>query len=344
MPPPAAPTALLDSPPAAARPGGRRRCVAAVAAPLGPRLSVVIPATDSPPTLARCRAAVQRGALAGDEVIVVEAPPGLGAAGARNVGAARATGDVLVFVDADVEVHFDALERLRRAFEGDRHLVAAFGCYDDAPAAGGVVSGFRNLLHHHVHVSGAGPAETFWSGLGAIRRDAFAAAGGFDAHRFPRPSVEDIDLGLRLSAAGARIVLDPAVRGKHLKRWTLRSMVYTDFAARALPWTGLLLRHRRGTRALNLGWRHRLSAGACAAGAGALVRRRPVVAAGCLTVVVATNLPFYAFLARRRGVGEATAGVALHVAHHLTAVAAVPAGLAIGGFEQVAAGRRAQRP
>lgn len=344
MPPPAAPTAPLGPPPTAARPGGRRRRLAAVPAPpAGVRLSVVIPATDAPPTLGRCRAAVERGVVAGDEVIVVEGPAGLGAAGARNAGALRARGDVLVFVDADVEVHFDALARLRRAFEHDLGLVATFGGYDDAPAAAGVVSGFRNLLHHHVHVAGAGPAQTFWSGLGAIRREAFAASGGFDAVRFRRPSVEDIDLGLRLSAAGARIELDPAIRGKHLKRWTLPSMVRVDFAARGLPWIGLLLRHRRGTRALNLGWRHRVSAGACAAGAGALARRRPASAAGCLGLVVALNLPFYALLARRRGAREAAAGVALHVAHHLTAVAAVPAGLAIGGLELVAAGRRADQ-
>ena len=44
--------------------------------------------------------------------------------------------------------------------------------------------------------------------------------GGFDAERFPFPSVEDVELGLRLSAQGARIGLDPSVRGKHLKAWS----------------------------------------------------------------------------------------------------------------------------
>ena len=39
-------------------------------------------------------------------------------------------------------------------------------------------------------------------GLGAIRREAFDAVGGFDAQRFPRPSIEDVELGMRLHAAG----------------------------------------------------------------------------------------------------------------------------------------------
>jgi hypothetical protein len=41
--------------------------------------------------------------------------------------------------------------------------------------------------HEHVdravHVSSPGPAATFWAGLGAIRRDAFDAVGGFDEWR-----------------------------------------------------------------------------------------------------------------------------------------------------------------
>ena len=119
--------------------------------------------------------------------------------------------------------------RIRRAFTADPGLAALFGSYDDSPEAEGVVSVFRNLLHHHVHQSAAGPATTFWGGIGAVRRDAFERVGGFDQERFAEPSVEDIELGMRLTAAGAHILLDPDVQGKHLKRWTLPQMIHTDF-------------------------------------------------------------------------------------------------------------------
>lgn len=301
-------------------------------------LSVVVPATDRPPTLPACLAAIGRAA-GDDEVIVVDGPPGLSACAARNTGARRATGDVLVFVDSDVVIHPDALDRVKAAFAARPELTAVFGSYDDAPSAGGTVAAFRNLLHHHVHQGASGPAETFWSGLGAVRRDAFRAAGGFDAARFPHPSVEDIDLGVRLTANGAHILLDPTIQGTHLKAWTLRNMLFTDFARRGVPWVALQLRSGRVSTALNLGWRHRLSAAACTLGTLAVLARRPGAAAASVLVLLGLNHDFYTLLARRRGPGEAVLGVGLHALHHLAAVASVPAGILVHARERRSAVR-----
>ncbi|MCP9487768.1 MAG: glycosyltransferase, partial [Gaiellaceae bacterium MAG52_C11] len=268
--------------------------------------------------------------------VVVEEPADANAACARNLGARRATGDVLVFVDSDVEVRADAVSRIRAAFAGDPTLTALFGSYDDSPAAPGVVSAFRNLLHHHVHQTAPGPATTFWTGLGAVRRDAFEAIGGFDESV---AMMEDIDLGMRLSANGARIELDAAVQGTHLKSWSVWGMVRADFADRGVPWVMLLLRHRGSTTALNLGWRHRLSALAALFGAIAVVRRRPSAAIVSGLGLVALNHSFYRLLLRRRGLVEATAGVLLHALHHLASIAAVP----VGVFRHLRGGRRRGR-
>jgi len=291
-------------------------------------LSVVIPATDRPASLARCLAAVARSSEP-HEVTVVTAPAGAGPAVARNLGVARGSGEIVVFVDSDVEVHPDALRRLREALERDPRLDAVFGSYDDRPADPAVVSRFRNLLHHHVHVSSPGPAATFWAGLGAIRRDVFEASGGFDEQRYPRPSIEDIELGMRLHAAGGRIELEPAARGTHLKTWTLRSMLRTDFAARGAPWVALQLEAGRAAGSLNLTWRQRIAAAAAVTSALAAARRRPRLAVTALLVMAAPNARFYALLARCGGPRLALAGVPLHFAHHLAAAASVPAGLAL---------------
>jgi GT2 family glycosyltransferase len=305
-------------------------------------LAAIVPATDSPPTLDRCLSAIRGANDPPEEVIAVTEPGRIGPAAARNSGASRANAEILVFVDADVVVHEDAFVRLRRAFEADPDLSAMFGSYDDLPEARDNVSAFRNLLHHHVHHQGAGPAATFWSGLGAVRREAFEAAGGFDQALFrePHASVEDIDLGLRLAARGARTELDPQVQGTHLKAWTLGEMVKVDFARRGMPWVALLLRNRNGApaslqaeagvplsaSALNLGWAHRLSAAACVIGVIGLATRRPGVAVLAAAALLGLNRPFYALLARRLGFGGMMAGVALHALHHLTAVCSAPAG------------------
>jgi GT2 family glycosyltransferase len=292
-------------------------------------ISVVIPATDGRQTLARCLAALHDALDAPEEVILVDQPAALGPAAARNQGARRATGDVLVFLDSDVEVHRDAFRRIRAAFDNDPELGAVFGAYDDDPHPGGVVSDFRNLLHHHVHHSSPGPATTFWAGLGAIRRETFLEARGFDERRFPHPSVEDIELGMRLVAMGQTIRLDPAISGRHLKRWTFGSMVHADLTRRGIPWTRLLLERGPGSAALNLSWRHRASALASVTLVAGLAARRPAVAASSLSVILLLNRSFYGLLARRGGPRLAAAGVALHVTHHLVSAVAVP--LAVAG-------------
>lgn len=292
-------------------------------------LTAIVPATNAPPTLERCLAAIKRAGEPPEEVIVVDSPRNAGPAEARNIGATGATGDVLVFVDADVLVHADAFVRLRQAFAADQGLAGVFGSYDDRPEAPGTVSSFRNLLHHYVHTTAAGPASTFWAGLGAIRREAFAAAGGFDAKRYPLPSIEDIELGVRVTAAGGRLLLDPAVQGTHLKAWTLGDMVRTDLFRRGAPWIALVLRTGTSTTALNLGWRSRLTAVAYVLALVGAGRRRPLPALAALAAAAGLNASFYSLLVQRLGARRAAAAVGLHVVHVLTSVASVPAGLAL---------------
>jgi Glycosyl transferase family 21 len=287
------------------------------------RLSVIVPATLEAPTLPRCLAALQ--AAGADELLVADDPVGATPALARNRAAERASGDVLVFVDADVVVHRDALDRIRARLR-DPSLDAVFGSYDDAPEAPGAISGFRNLLHHHVHHAGAGAAQSFWTGLGAVRRATFDSAGRLDPRR---RWLEDVELGARLIQAGARIELDPAIQGTHLKRYTLASMLHVDTVERAIPWTDLMLAGRAPHRALNAGGRHRAAALLALGAVGAAAARRPLVSLAALGAFAALNADLYATIARSRGRAEAAAAVPLHLLHHVSATAAIPAGVAL---------------
>jgi glycosyltransferase involved in cell wall biosynthesis len=288
------------------------------------RISVIVPATNNPATLLHCCDALIACQDPPEEIVVIDGPGDANAATARNLGADRATGDILLFVDADVEVLPDVMTRIRAAFAADDDLAALFGSYDDDPGAPGVTSAFRNLLHHHVHQAAAGPATTFWTGLGAVRRESFLEVGGFDE---AVEYMEDIDLGMRLAEADRPIVLDPEIQGKHLKRWTVWGMMRTDVFGRGVPWMRILLRHRHSSQALNLGWRHRASAFTTFLAVIAVALRNPIAVGLSILALVLLNWSFYRLLLRRRGPFETIAGIGLHALHYVACMISIPIAL-----------------
>jgi hypothetical protein len=249
-------------------------------------------------------------------VRIVDTGKRSGPALARNLAAQAARGEILFFVDADVELAPGAIDHVHSAFKADPDCVGLFGAYDDEPSDEGVASAFRNLLHHHTHVSHPGRAGTFWAGCGAMRTAAFLDVGGFD-EKYAYPSVEDIELGMRVAANGGRILIMPDLQCKHLKRWTLASMVVTDIVHRATPWTHLIMNSHELPATLNLDWRGRAS-GVCSVllavclAASAVVPMMLWAALACGLVVVALNNDFYRLCLRKRGIGFAASSIALH--------------------------------
>jgi cellulose synthase/poly-beta-1,6-N-acetylglucosamine synthase-like glycosyltransferase len=238
-------------------------------------VSLVLPVCNGGAEFVRVLEALSRLSPAPLEVIVVEDGPQRdeyvyphgfrvlrlasrrGPAAARNAGADAAEGDLLLFVDADVVTPPGIVGRVQAAF-GDPGVDAVFGSYDRSPAAPGLCSQFKNLVHRFVHQHAREEAQTFWSACGAIRRQVFEKLGGYD-ERFTRPSVEDIELGMRLTRAGGRIRLVKQLEVTHLKRWTLATLLYTDIFCRAVPWSRLLVAASSLPDDLNLTRRARLA-------------------------------------------------------------------------------------
>jgi hypothetical protein len=317
-----------------------------------PTISIIIPAYNASATLETCLDAISSARLAGAYCIVVDdgstdATRSIaeefgvallstggrkGPAHARNIGARASQTEILWFVDADVCVHDDAMEKLLAHFRAEPDLSAIIGAYDDEPAQRNFFSQYRNLMHPFYHYAGGEDARTFWTGCGAIRRDAFFALGGFSL-AYARPSIEDIELGYRLVAAGHRIRLDAAIQGKHLKRWTFSGMVRTDVMDRAIPWTELILERRSMPNHLNVQSGQRMSVALVGAAAvlcawEALCHAIPVLRIApdeavwiaifaLLATALAINLPFYRFIAVRRGWPFAFAIAPFHLLYFL---------------------------
>jgi GT2 family glycosyltransferase len=228
-----------------------------------------------------------------------------GPAKARNLGAKTAKGDILLFIDADVEVPADIIGKVIKVFETEPHLAALIGSYDDAPGASNFLSQYKNLFHHYTHQTASSEASTFWGACGAIRRNIFLAFGGFD-DSYRLPCVEDIELGYRLTGSGYKIQLDKTLQVKHLKRWSVISLLKADFFYRALPWTQLLLRDRRLSNDLNLKWSSRLSIVLVYGLIGSLVSACWWTWSLLLTLIVAIllfilNVSIYQFFHSKRG-------------------------------------------
>ncbi len=181
-----------------------------------------------------------------------------GPAFARNLGASLAVGDVILFLDADVCVKPDTIQRVGQSFDRDPQLDALIGSYDFSPASPDFISQYRNLMHSFVHQRGSVRASTFWSGCGAIRREIFLEHSGFSTS-YQRPAIEDIELGYRLIRANRKIMLDHDLMVKHLKHWTFWSLLKTDILDRGIPWTELILRDGSMPNDLNLQLSQRVS-------------------------------------------------------------------------------------
>ena len=117
--------------------------------------------------------------------------------------------------------------------------------------------------------------------------------------------------------------MDPATQVKHLKRWTLLSMLETDIRDRGIPWTELILEKKSMPNDLNLGLIQRWSVTGVYAtllfSLMAALRSRgfqlaALLGACCsLLATLFINRAFYAFLGKRRGGWFAVRAAVLHL-------------------------------
>ena len=319
-----------------------------------PTVSVVIPAHNAEGHLGLCLEAIARSQLAPLECIVVDdassdrtaelalrsSVPVLqlvkqsGPAAARNLGARIAKGILLLFLDSDVFVSADTIRLVAEAFRSDPQLDALMGCYDDSPGANNFASQFEGLHHYYMHQNASLDARGLAGFCSAVSREVFLKAGGFD-ESYHRPSIEDVELGLRLSKQGKKLRLMKHIQVKHMKRWSLSELVRTEFLTRAVPWARLVLRTRYLANDLNLAATQKLSAAFLLLGVSALpigaADRSPALIAlafSSLILVIVCNRGFHAFLYARRGAWFLARSIPMHMFYFLYATAGFAVGLA----------------
>jgi glycosyltransferase involved in cell wall biosynthesis len=210
-------------------------------------ISVVIPVRNGSRTILECIEALKASGP-WDELIVVDdasdddstkIAEGAGArvvrcgsrtgpAGARNRGAAEASSDVILFVDADVVVPRGTGERLRAAF-ADPAIAAVQTVYTARCPAKNLVSRYQNFYYYYAFARiREERIAAFATWCAAIRREVFMSAGGFN-DRIPDPTVEDEELGYALADAGLSILLEKDLQVTHLASYDLPAFVRRRF-------------------------------------------------------------------------------------------------------------------
>lgn len=211
-------------------------------------ISVIIPTRDGNHTLGRCLASIKNSTHSPREVIVVDdcskencssIVESFGfrtvrldepreAEYARNIGAELATGDILVFTDSDMILQPDVLKRIHDHLSKN-HCAAVSGVCTPETDDKKLAARYKNLWLYYSYVNSPHDFDWFILSIGAVRKEVFSELKGF---RTTYPTVSgggDLEFGRRLKEAGKKVLLDTRIQGKHLKRYTLGSLLRNDF-------------------------------------------------------------------------------------------------------------------
>lgn len=145
---------------------------------------------------------------------------GIGAANARNLGAAQADGEILIFSDAHVYVEAGWLDKMAAtmAETGIDVLTPGIAAYGTPERLGFGQTWNEKLetkwLPKPAEVS---PIPLAPGGLEAIRKEAFAAVGGFETG-FKIWGYEDVELSFKCWLFGFGVYTTPEVTVQHIFR------------------------------------------------------------------------------------------------------------------------------
>jgi len=203
-------------------------------------VTVVIPAWNASRTISMCLDSIGKQTVSPCEIIVVDDGSSdettevagrynleilntggrKGPAAARNMGAVAAKGDILLFLDSDVVVPPNLVERISTHFS-DESVWAVQTLYTPVCPATNPVSRYQNYYYYHsLSRIPQGNTATFATWCSAIRKNRFLEIGGFNV-RIPEPTVEDEELGYTVVEKGGVIILDKTLQVTHLASYNL---------------------------------------------------------------------------------------------------------------------------
>ena len=159
-----------------------------------------------------------------EDVTVVTSPRRLLAGEARNVGAQRARGDVLLFLDSDVILKNAGLEFVREFLAQPSGI--AWGIYDVERRDEGFLAFLKNHILLYRHLSDTGGIGWGSSSHFLIEREVDLKIGGFNPDL---KSYEDVEFFTRCGKLGHPVRMESRFEAEHLKRFSAVGFLVEHF-------------------------------------------------------------------------------------------------------------------
>ncbi len=212
-----------------------------------PLVSVIIPIYNAQDTLALCLERLYQSDYPNFEVILVDdcstdtspeiakkyparlvrMPRNQGAAAARNQGVQEAKGAILLFMDADILVERNNLSLVADDLK-DAKIAGVVGLLSPKLKFSNFSSNYKNLYMHYTYSILPRSVSVFYTSFAAIRKEVFKECGGFD-EKYRQATIEDIEVGERITSRGHKLVLDKRLQVEHLRHYFFDELLKTGF-------------------------------------------------------------------------------------------------------------------
>lgn len=153
-----------------------------------------------------------------------------GPATARNLGVSKSSGDIIVFLDDDIEVTPGWIDEIIRGY--DDKLVGGIAGYTKEFQKKTTVEKYLAFVEHlHRHqFSKDGTLDYICTANSSFQKSAFLAVGGFSSE-LRLPAGDDMDLGFKLVKCGYKLRYNPKAVALHKHRSTLYQMFKLFFVS-----------------------------------------------------------------------------------------------------------------